>query len=599
MSAEKITNNEINTDQLITENIDLWTSAVNKKTATGRGSSKKIELYGIKKLRELILELAVRGKLVPQDPDDESASELLKHIANEKAQLVKDKIIKKSKKLPELVKDDFPFELPSGWDFSRLGNIGVIFNGNSVNARLKEEKYTGLSEGLPFIATKDVGYGFEDLDYLNGVLIPFGEPKFKVAQKGAVLVCAEGGSAGKKCGVANQDICFGNKLFANELLGQIEPHYILSCYLTPTFYSQFSDSMTGIIGGISSAKFSELVVAIPPIAEQKRIVLKVDELMALCDQLESQTENSIEAHKTLVEVLLVTLTDAKDAEELNQNWLRISEHFDTLFTNEQSIDLLKQTILQLAVMGKLVPQDPTDEPASVLLERIAFEKERLIKDNKIKRQKALSSITNDEKAFELPQGWVWSRLVENMNPLRDISYGIIKLESEPESGGVSTLRCSDVKPRAIDLTGVRKVSPEIEEPYKRTRLLGGEVLVNIRGTLGGVALVPNSLAGFNIAREVAMLPVNSNLQGEHLVNIIASPFFWGMIESNLKGIAYKGLNLNSLRNFAIPLPPLNEQKRIVEKVEQLLALCRQLKSRLQQTHKTQLHLADAIVEKAL
>lgn len=344
---------------------------------------------------------------------------------------------------------------------------------------------------------------------------------------------------------------------------------------------------------------SKVLTPLPPIDEQCRIVAKVDELMALCDQLEQQTEASIEAHQVLVTTLLDTLTNSADADELMQSWARISEHFDTLFTTEESIDQLKQTILQLAVMGKLVPQDPNDEPASELLKRIAEEKAQLVKEKKIKKQKALPPISEDEKPFELPSGWEWCRLLEVIDPERDISYGIIKLEAEPEIGGVPTLRCSDVKPGYIDLSGVRNVVEGIEEQYKRTRLQGGEVLLNIRGTLGGVALVPDSLNGYNIAREVAMLAVNKAILGEYLRNLILSPFFWLMIESNLKGIAYKGLNLSLLREFVIPLPPKNQQISIVSVTSSMTLVCDQLKQRLRNSQKTQLHLTDAIVEQTI
>lgn len=583
-------------EKLITENIDVWSSAIKQKASTGRGSSSKQELYGIKKLRELILELAVRGLLVPQISTEKSASVLLEDIEVEKTQLIKTKKIKKQKKLPEIEPDGFGFDLPPGWVCTRLGNIGNIFNGNSVNARTKAERYTNI-EGLSYIGTKDVGYGFEPLVYENDVRIPVGEPKFKVARKGAVLICSEGGSAGKKCGITQEDICFGNKLYANELYGGIESNFILSAYLTPTFFQNFSASMTGIIGGISTAKFIELPIVLPPLQEQKRIVDKVDELMALCDQLEQEQENSINAHQTLVETLLGALTNASEKGEFDFAWVRIAEHFDTLFTTEHSIDQLKKTILQLAVMGKLVPQDPSDEPASGLLEKIVVEKEQLIEEKKIKNQKPPQPIKN--YPFSVPESWEWTRVNTVINPEREISYGIIKLEKEPSSGGVPTLRCSDVRPRHLDLSGVRTVASEIEEPYKRTRLRGGEVLVNIRGTLGGVALVPEELEGYNIAREVAMLDFNPCVFGLYAVNLIASPFFWEMIESNLKGIAYKGLNLSVLRELPIPLPPIEEQIRIVEKVDELLLICDQLKTQINIVQSTQLYLADAMAEQAL
>ena len=161
---------------------------------------------------------------------------------------------------------------------------------------------------------------------------------------------------------------------------------------------------------ISREKIIATVVAVPSETEQHRIVTKVNELMAICDQLEQQQTDSITGHQTLVETLLATLTNSTTAEETTANWARIAEHFDTLFTTEYSIDQLKQTVLQLAVMGRLVPQNPADEPASVLLARIADEKTRLVAEKKIKKQKPLPPIGDNEKPFVLPVGWEWCRV---------------------------------------------------------------------------------------------------------------------------------------------------------------------------------------------
>ncbi len=151
-------------------------------------------------------------------------------------------------------------------------------------------------------------------------------------------------------------------------------------------------------------------IALPPLAEQHRIVAKVDELMALCDRLEAQQADAGSAHAQLVQALLDSLTQARDAEDFAQSWQRLAEHFHTLFTTESSIDTLKQTLLQLAVMGKLVPQDSSDEPASELLKRIAEEKARLVAEGKIKKQKLLAEIAEEDKTFALPIGWEWARL---------------------------------------------------------------------------------------------------------------------------------------------------------------------------------------------
>jgi type I restriction enzyme S subunit len=163
---------------------------------------------------------------------------------------------------------------------------------------------------------------------------------------------------------------------------------------------------------LNQAAMVQIVMPVPPLTEQQRIAAKVDELMALCDQLEQQQAHSIEAHQTLVETLLDTLTHVESQQELSEACNRIANYFETLFTTEQSIDQLKQTILQLAVMGKLVPQDPNDEPASVLLERLAKKKERMVEEGKLRKEKALSAIKENEKPFQLPTGWAWSRLPE-------------------------------------------------------------------------------------------------------------------------------------------------------------------------------------------
>ena len=180
--------------------------------------------------------------------------------------------------------------------------------------------------------------------------------------------------------------------------------------LKPNFIGQGAG---GAQPNISREKIIATITALPPLPEQHRIVAKVDELMALCDQLETRHNAAAAAHEKLVSHLLGTLTQSKKADsplckrgaEGDLDWQRIAAHFDTLFTTEASIDALKQTLLQLAVMGKLVPQDPNDEPASALLKRIQAEKAKLIAEGKIKKDKPLLGITDDERPFDLPQGW--------------------------------------------------------------------------------------------------------------------------------------------------------------------------------------------------
>lgn len=244
-----------------------------------------------KVLRRTILHLAVSGQLVPQDPSEGTGEALYQQIQVEKLELIKRGKLKKQKPLPTIDDDEALFTIPGDWKWARLGDLSDIFNGNSINASEKKLKYEKVTDGYPYIATKDIGYGFEDVDYENGVKIPFSEDKFKIISEGTALICSEGGSAGKKCGIVDRDVAFGNKMYAFKAFGGlILPEFVLYNYLSKQFYEQFSGKMTGIIGGISTASFKQLLMPLPPLAEQKRIVAKTTQLLNLVTELEKHLE---------------------------------------------------------------------------------------------------------------------------------------------------------------------------------------------------------------------------------------------------------------------------------------------------------------------
>ncbi len=442
---------------------------------------------GIQRLRELILTLAMQGKLVPQNSNDLPASELLKDIGAEKNRLVKAGKIKTPKLLPEIISGDVPYVLPQGWQWVRLGSIGNIFNGNSINASEKESKYAG-AEGLPYIATKDVGYGFDPLDYENGICIPPDEAKFRVAHQGAVLICAEGGSAGKKCGLTDRDICFGNKLFANELYGHIPSRFILYAYLSPVFRASFAAAMTGIIGGVSIAKFVEIPLPLPPLEEQHRIVVKIDQLMARCDALEklcgAQEVKRLAVHAAALSQLL----DAAGDGSADDAWAFITQHFDDLYAVKENVAELRKAILHLAVMGKLVPQDPNDAPASELLKEIETEKKRLVKEGKIKILKPLPEIKPEEIPCPLPLGWAWARLQDVLD-VRDGTH-----DSPRDAIGPNTyplITSKNFVNGGVDFANARQISAEDHfEIIKRSRVERFDILFSmIGGNIGNQIIV--------------------------------------------------------------------------------------------------------------
>lgn len=583
-------------EQLITEHIDIWTSAILAKSTSGRGSSKKYELYGISKLRELILELAVRGKLVPQDASDEPASVLLERIAAEKALLIKKGEIKKAKLLPELTEDEKPFESPQGWCFYRLGDL-VKKLGSGSTPRGGKNAY--VSEGIPFLRSQNVrNEGLDDSDIAYISSETHQRMNNTIVYPGDILLNITGASLGRS-------IIFPNTYpEANvsqhvTIIRMIDPNitpFIYLCICSPLLQKIVWERQVGMaIEGLSKKVLELFEIPIPPLAEQKRIVAKVDELMLLCDQLEQQTEAIIDAHATLVEVLLATLTDSADADELAQNWARIADHFDSLFTTEQSIEALKQTVLQLAVMGKLVPQNPNDEPASVLLEKIAREKEQLIKEKKIKKTKILDEVTEEEKAYKLPLEWEWGRLGRlaikltdgSHNPPKDSGKGYPMLSGQNINFGLIDF---DNPSRYVDTLGFDKEN-------QRTAIKPNDVLLTIVGSIGRSAVVPEDAPKFVLQRSVAV--IDTTLIPEYLIIYLAAPVSLNYYNENAKGTAQKGIYLGQLSLMPIAIPPLAEQTRIVAKIDELMAICDHLKVKLQQSQETQVQLTDALVDKAL
>ena len=399
---------------VITEHIDIWTGAQTPKKTGGRGRGRKAgdqSLYGIKRLRELILDLAVRGRLVAQDSGDEPASKLLEKIAAEKARLIKAGEIKKQKKLPEISEDEKPFELPNGWEFARLRDISNRIGSGSTP---RGGKSAYIESGIPFLRSQNVwNHGLEIADVAYIAEEIHQKMSNTIVRSKDILLNITGASLGRctiyPVGISEANVSQHVTIIRST---KAETRFFLHlCILSPYTQNLIWGRQVGMAReGLSKKVLEMFEIPIPPLAEQRRIVTKVDELMSLCDQLEQQQTNSNATHQMVLATLLTSLTNTPDHAAFAESWQRIANHFDTLFTTEQSIDQLKQTILQLAVMGKLVPQDSNDEPASVLMEKIAKEKARLIKEGKIKKQKKLLKISENEKPFELPTGWEWVRL---------------------------------------------------------------------------------------------------------------------------------------------------------------------------------------------
>ncbi|MCG6410202.1 restriction endonuclease subunit S [Vibrio fluvialis] len=586
-------------ENLITEHIDIWTSAVKTKSASGRGSNKKLELYGVKKLRELILELAVRGKLVPQDPNDEPASLLLERITAEKARLVKEQKIKKPKQLPAISESEIIEELPKSWELVRIGCMSTLENGD--RSKNYPNKSVLVESGIPFVnAGHLVNSRINEAEMTYITQERFDLLRAGKFNDGDILFCLRG-SLGKCAIVEN----FGIGAIASSLVivkpeKSVIPEYLLKFFESPLSLSNIRKYDNGTAQpNLSASDLAKFVIPLPPLNEQHRIVAKVDELMALCDQLEQQTEASIEAHQVLVTTLLETLTNSADADELMQNWARISEHFDTLFTTEESIDQLKQTILQLAVMGKLVPQDPDDEPAAKLLKRIAEEKAQLVKEKKIKKQKALPPIAEDEKPFEQPTGWEICRLGELLPQFQNGASS----RGDKEGNEIVVLRLADIKDWQISLDDTRSIVIE-RKSIERYSLQEGDVLIiRVNGSADIVgrfvtchedydAIYCDHFIRMRFPVECYMPSFLSLLGSSSIIREKIADLF-------ISTAGQKTVNQTHISSLITVLPPIKEQLRIINKVDELLSICNQLKVRLKESKSTQLQLTDTIVKQAV
>lgn len=548
---------------------------------------------GIKRLRELILSLAVQGKLVPQDPSDEPASELLKQIRSEKDRLIAEGKIKKDKPLPEIGDDEKPFDLPKGWEWVRLNQLLSKIGAGSTPLGGKE---VYVIEGIQFLRSQNV---WNDGLHLSGVA--YIRPAIHAKMAGTTVVAGDllfnitGASIGR-CAIVPSDFDEANVSQHVTIIRSA-----LSCvtaYLHLVLISQLvqqtvMDVQVGVSReGLSIAKLGLFLIPTPPLAEQSRIVAKVEELMALCDALETRGALEAKQHTQLSATLFDALAASESAHQLQENWARLANSFDLILDRPESVDALEQTLLQLAVRGLLVEQDPNDQPASELLKQIRAEKDRLIAEGKIKKDKPLPAISDEEKPFELPQGWEWTRFPELGEFGRGKSKHRPRNDPKLFNPGIYPLIQTGEVARAD------KVIYEYHSKYSEIGLAQskmwpvGTLCITIAANIADSALLgfnacfPDSVVGF-----VPFLPLDDAKYLQTFIETARNDLL-----AFAPATAQKNINLEILTSVLIPTPPLQEMKRIVARVEVLRTLCSDLRARLVASQTTQTHLSEALVD---
>ena len=549
---------------------------------------------GVSKLRGLILQLAVQGKLVPQDANDEPVAVLLEKINIEKERLVKEKKIRKSKPLPPVEMGEILFEIPESWKWIRLNQIGDWGAGATPN-RAKSEYYGGSIRWLKSGELRD-GYVSESDEKITESALK--DCSLRVNKCGDVLIAMYGATIGKVAileveATTNQAVC------ACTCFAGFYNRYLF--LLLQAYKQHFSNQGAGgAQPNISRTKIINTVAPLPPIEEQKRIVTKVDQLMALCDELEARQQKKQEARLRLNSAALDKLLTAHEPAEFAHHWQRVCDNFDLLYDNPETVGELRKAILQLAVQGRLVQQDPNDEPAEVLLEKIKAEKERLVKEGEIRKQKAFPPVKGSDGLFELPESWQWDRFVNViLSSEAGWSPQCEKREREGNEWGVlkvSAVSWDVFKPHE------NKALPSKLEPRSQHEVKVGDFLISRANTLELVAksiVVEDSPPKLMMSDKLIRLHLSENVERRffNIFNNCSTARGYYAKEASGTSSSMRNVSRECILKMPVPVPPVEEQKRIVSRVDQLMTLCDDLEAKLRQSQTDGGILMGAVVHK--
>ena len=495
-------------------------------------------------LKNSILQLAIQGKLVEQRAEEGTGEHLYREILAEKAKLVKPGKIKKEKPLPEIAEDEKPFEIPENWAWVRIANLCSVINGDRGTNYPSKETLT--KQGIPFISALNLDgktvpanddllcVSEEQYDKLGNGKLNFGD-----------IVCCIRGSLGKHARYPFEKGAIASSLVILRLFQQeeITANYLLLYLDSPLFFSEIQRFNNGTAQPNLAARSLELFsIPLPPLAEQKRIVAKIEELLPYIDCYE-------------------------------QAWRKL-EDFSKRFPGD-----MQKSILQFAIQGKLVEQRPEEGTGEAFYRQIQAEKQRLIKAGTIKKEKPLSEISEDEKPFEIPESWKWVRFGE-LGRYKKGPFGSALTKAifvSKGNGAVKVYEQKNAIQKNSDIGDYYITRKYFEEAMSGFEVHPGDIIVSCAGTIGEAYVLPDGI-------ELGI--INQALMRMQLFNPIYIPYFLVFFDvvlkrdaqSSSKGSAIKNIPpFEVLKNYLVPLPPLAEQRRIVAKLEEILPLCEKLK----------------------
>lgn len=505
------------------------------------------------KLREIILQLAPQGKLVPQNPNHEPASILFQKIDAKRKKLINEGKLKEIK-LPIITQSDSPYPLPSGWEWVRLGNV-VTFIGGSQPPKSKfvfeeREGYTRLIQirdyktdnFKTYVPNEFVNRPCNEEDVMIG---RYGPPVFQILRG--------------LTGTYNVAL-----MKAEPIESSVTRDYLFYLLQEPRIQKVvvYESERTAGQTGVRKELLNSFIVGLPPLVEQSLIVAKVKKLTVLCDEIEKRQQQRQESIVRMNENAIAQLLSSQNPDDFRHHWQRICNNFDLLYSIPETIPKLRQAILLLAVQGKLVRQDPNDEPSSFLLDRIKAEKQA--------SRLPLFSINSEDYPYKAPQGWDWAHFSE----VATIASNLVKPELYPDFAHIAP---DNIEKETGKLLPYRTVS-EDEVRSANHRFYSGQILYSkIRPNLAKVVIV-----NFDGLCSADMYPINAHIYPEYLLKYMLSPIFLSMAVRTDTRVAMPKINQTELNKILVAVPPLAEQKRIVEKCDRLMSLCDTLEAKLKQ-----------------
>ena len=482
-------------------------------------------------LKNSLLQLAIQGKLVEQRPEEGTGEELYRQIQAEKQKLIREGKIKKEKPLPEIAEDEVPFDIPESWKWVRLNEIASSLLGKTLN------KVSDTGELCPYLCSINVYWEGIKLSTVKEAFFTQAEKEKYLLQKGDLLIC-EGGNAGR-CAVWDNDatMYYQNALHRVRFYGDICVAFFRDIFESYKSNGEIKSRCKGeTIQHLVQGELYNMVFPLPPLAEQKRIVAKIEELLPLIDRYEKA-------------------------------WSRLEE-FNRRFPAD-----MQKSLLQMAIQGKLVEQRAEEGTGEELYRQIQAEKQRLIKEGKIKKEKPLPEIAEDEVPFEIPESWKWVRLGDIILSAKDGPH----FSPKYQPSGIPFISTRNISTGKLDFTGAKYISEELhQELCKRCKPKQWDVLYSKGGTTG-IAAVNDTDVDFSVWVHVAVLELGDYLFPFYLATALNSPHCYDQSQKLTHGTSNRDLGLTRMINISLPLPPLAEQKRIVAKLEDLLPLCERLK----------------------